>query len=208
MIKIENLSKRFGKTYVLTDVSIEFKPGILYGLRGTNGSGKTMLLRCLTGMLRPTEGKIYIDDKQLYKDMDFPESIGVLIENPAFIGSFSAYENLRILGSYMTKNPDEMIRKALDVVGLDPDDKKKYRKFSLGMKQKLGIAAAIMGEPDIIILDEPFNALDEKSLARVHDELIRLKKDRIIIVACHDKDELDSLADHVFIVREGRFYDE
>ncbi|MBP3620291.1 MAG: ATP-binding cassette domain-containing protein [Lachnospiraceae bacterium] len=208
MIKIENLSKKFGKTYVLSDVNLEFTPGMIYGLRGTNGSGKTMLLRCITGMLKPTSGRILIDEKELYKDMDFPENLGMLIENPAFIGNFTAYENLRILGSYMTKNPDEIIRKALDVVGLDPDDKKKYRKFSLGMKQKLGIAAAIMGEPDIIILDEPFNALDEKSLEKVHHEICRLKDERIIIVACHDKTELDSLADKIYIVREGRFFDE
>lgn len=208
MIKLKNVSKNIRKNVILDDVSLKFNTGCIYGLRGSNGSGKTMLMRVIAGLMKPTSGTVFIDDKVLYKDMDFPESIGILIENPAFIGNMRGIENLALLASYESKKPYDMAREALEKVGLDPDDKRKYSKYSLGMKQKLGVAAAIMGSPDIILLDEPINAIDEAGVQMVKDILIELKKDRIIIVACHDREELDFLADKIYLVKEGRVYEQ
>ena len=208
MIRLENVSKNIGKNVILDNVSLDFNTGCIYGLRGSNGSGKTMLMRVIAGLMKPSSGRVYIDDKRLYKDMDFPESIGILIENPAFIGNMRGLENLALLASYESDKPYDMAREAMKKVGLEPDDKRKYSKYSLGMKQKLGVAAAIMGAPDIILLDEPINAIDEAGVQMVKDVLMELKKDRIIIVACHDREELDFLADEIYLVKEGRVYEQ
>lgn len=208
MIKLVNVTKKIGKNIILNNINVEFKPGCIYGLRGNNGSGKTMLMRSIAGLMKPTEGQIYIGDKLLYNDMDFPDSIGILIENPSFIGNMRGLENLMLLASYFVDAPKDAAREAMEKVGLNPDDKRKYSKYSLGMKQKLGVAAAIMGNPDIILLDEPINAIDEEGVERVKDVLINLKKDKIIIVACHDREELDFLADKIYLIKEGHLYDE
>ena len=184
---------------------LEFTGGKVYGLRGKNGSGKTMLMRAICGLITPDSGIIDIDGKILGKDISFPESIGVLIENPAFIGNYTGFKNLKVLASIQNRIGDEQIRKALEDIGLDPDDKRTYRKYSLGMKQKLGIAAAVMENPDIIILDEPINALDEVSVEKVHDILEEQKKrGAVIIIACHDKEELDQLSDEIIEISDGR----
>lgn len=206
MIRLENVSKKIGKNVILDKINLEFHTGCIYGLRGSNGSGKTMLMRVIAGLMKPTSGSVYIDDRRLYKDMDFPESIGILIENPAFIGNMRGVENLMLLASYMSDEPRDMARSAMEKVGLDPDDRRKYSKYSLGMKQKLGVAAAIMGSPDIILLDEPINAIDETGVQLVKDALIELKEGRVIIVACHDREELDYLADEIYLVKEGVVY--
>lgn len=208
MIKFENVSKKIGKNIILDDINIEFHTGCIYGLRGSNGSGKTMLMRVIAGLMKPTSGSVYIDDKRLYKDMDFPDSIGILIENPAFIGNVRGLENLKLLASYTDSEPERVAREAMEACGLNPDDKRKYSKYSLGMKQKLGVAAAIMGGSDIILLDEPINAIDEDGVALVKDALLKLKEDRIIIVACHDREELDYLADEIYLVKEGHVYEQ
>ena len=191
-IKITDVNKTIKKAPILRDINLEFTGGKVYGLRGKNGSGKTMLMRAICGLITPDSGIIDIDGKILGKDISFPESIGVLIENPSFIGNYTGFKNLKVLASIQNRVSDEQIRKALNDIGLDPDDKRTYRKYSLGMKQKLGIAAAVMENPDIIILDEPINALDDVSVEKVHDILEEQKKrGAVIIIACHDKEELD-----------------
>ena len=204
-IKITDVNKTIKKAPILRDINLEFTGGKVYGFRGKNGSGKTMLMRAICGLITPDSGIIDIDGKILGKDISFPESIGVLIENPSFIGNYTGFKNLKVLASIQNRIGDEQIRKALEDIGLDPDDKRTYRKYSLGMKQKLGIAAAVMENPDIIILDEPINALDEVSVEKVHDILDEQKKrDAVIIIACHDKEELDQLSDEIIEISDGR----
>ena len=183
---------------------IDLTSGNIYGFQGKNGSGKTMLMRAISGLILPTSGYVEVDGKRIGKDIDFPQDIGVLIENPGFIGSYSGFENLRLLASLKNRVSDEKIAELMKQLSLDPADNKKFRKYSLGMKQKLGIIAAIMEEPEIIILDEPFNALDEKSCEIVNDMLLKLKADnKIIIIACHDKEELFRIADVVYVIENG-----
>ena len=204
-IKITDVNKTIKKAPILRNINLEFTGGKVYGLRGKNGSGKTMLMRAICGLITPDSGIIDIDGKILGKDISFPESIGVLIENPAFIGNYTGFKNLNVLASIQNRIGDEQIRKALEDIGLDPDDKRTYRKYSLGMKQKLGIAAAVMENPDIIILDEPINALDDVSVEKVHDILEEQKKrGAVIIIACHDKEELDQLSDEIIEISDGR----
>ena len=204
-IKIADVNKTIKKAPILRDINLEFTGGKVYGLRGKNGSGKTMLMRAICGLITPDSGIIDINGKILGKDISFPESIGVLIENPAFIGNYTGFKNLKVLASIQNRIGDEQIRKALEDIGLDPDDKRTYRKYSLGMKQKLGIAAAVMENPDIIILDEPINALDDVSVEKVHDILEEQKKrGAVIIIACHDKEELDQLSDEIIEISDGR----
>lgn len=205
VIQIKNLSKTIKKAVVLDDINIQFEGGKIYGLRGKNGSGKTMLMRAICGLIRPTKGTIEIDGKTLHKDMSFPESVGVLIETPSFIPKYTGFKNLKILASIQNIISDEEIKQALTDIGLNPDDKRVYRKYSLGMKQRLGIACALMERPDIILLDEPINALDESGVLLVRDLLIQEKsRGAIIIVACHDKEELEFLSDEIFSLHEGK----
>lgn len=204
IISMENVNKNIAGVPVLKNISYKFEGGKIYGLRGKNGCGKTMLMRSIAGLMKPSGGKIVINDKCLYKDMDVPKSIGILIENPSFLPEYSGFENLRMLSCMDKKINTDNLRELLASVGLDPDDKKKVRKYSLGMKQRLGIAAALMGDPEIILMDEPINAIDEAGVSEIRD-LIQSKKskDRIIIVACHDKEELEYLADEIVYMSNG-----
>ena len=172
--------------------------------KGVNGSGKTMLMRAVSGLMYPTSGTISIDGKVLGKNMAFPERIGMLIENPAFIDSYTGYDNLKMLASINKGEVD--ISRALETVGLNPHDKRKYRKYSLGMKQRLGIACAIMEEPKLLLLDEPFNALDKEGQEKL-SEIIRDMRDKgsLILLSSHDKDELENLSDVIYLVDSGRF---
>ena len=203
-IKIEHVNKTIKKVPILNDINLELEGGNVYGLKGKNGSGKTMLMRAICGLIIPDNGIIDINGQILGKDISFPPSIGVLIENPSFLSNYTGYKNLKVLASIKEIADDTMIRKALTDVGLDPDDKRTYHKYSLGMKQKLGIAAAVMEEPDIIILDEPINALDESSVANVRN-ILQEQKERgaIIIIACHDREELETLSDEIIEISEG-----
>ena len=204
-IEIAGLCKKIKGAVILDHVSMTLVSGKIYGLKGKNGSGKTMLMRAVSGLLIPDEGTIVIDDKTLHKDIPFPESIGVLIENPSFLPQYTGYKNLKILSGLAGNISDADITAAMDRVGLDPADKRPFRKYSLGMKEKLGIANAIMGEPDIIILDEPINALDEESVLKIKEVLLEIRdKDKLIIIACHDREELEFLSDVIFEIKEGR----
>ena len=207
-IEIKNVWKKIGKTEVLKDINLEFNGGIdlsqSTAIVGENGSGKTMLMRAICGLITVTKGEIIVNGKRLGKDISFPNSIGVLIENPSFIDNFSGYRNLKALADINHIIGEEEIKNVIKLVGLDPNNKKKFKTYSLGMKQRLGIAAAIMEKPDIILLDEPINALDEKGVKEIREILLSLRsQERIIIVACHDKEELEILSDEIVEIYEG-----
>ena len=164
-IVLDHVTKKIRGSTVVDDISISFAPGVISGLKGVNGSGKTMLMRLVSGLIYPTSGEVRIDGKVLGHGITFPESIGVLIENPAFLGNYSGYENLEMLSSIRGLIDAARIHEVLETVGLSENANKKYKKYSLGMKQRLGIAAAIMEKPDILVLDEPTNALDDSGVS-------------------------------------------
>ena len=204
-IEITNLKKVIKGTIVLDDINYTFSGGRIYGLCGKNGCGKTMLMRLIAGLIYPSSGTIRIKDKVLGKDISFPESVGMLIENPSFLNDYTGKQNLEMLAG-LQKNVDKAeVRRVLEQVGLDPDDKRKFYKYSLGMRQRLGIAAAIMGSPELILLDEPINAIDTDGVQEIRAIIRGLSaENRIIIVASHDKSEMDYLADEKIYMSEGR----
>lgn len=205
VIQVENVSKTIKGNMVIDCVSAEFSSGKVYGLQGINGSGKTMLMRLISGLIYPTEGRIVIDGKILGKEIAFSESIGILIENPAFLDNYSGFANLKLLASIQNKIDDEQIYKTLERVGLEPDSRKKYKKYSLGMKQKLGIAGAVMEKPELLILDEPANALDKEGIERLK-KIVQEEKERgvLIILSCHDSALLEAMADVIYSMENGR----
>lgn len=206
-IEVKDLCKTIKGVEILRHVDMVMDGGKIYGLRGKNGSGKTMFMRCICGLILPSSGEISIDGKCIGKDIDFPPSIGVLIENPAFLNAYTGLENLKLLASIKGQITETEIRDTLAAVGLDPDDRRKYRKYSLGMKQRLGIACALMESPDIILLDEPINALDQRGVEMVKELLLELRNQgKLIIVACHDNQELEFLSDVIYHVDNGRIY--
>lgn len=204
-IIIKDFTKKLSHNYVLNDINLELESGKIYGFVGKNGSGKTMLMRAICGLILPTTGYVEIDGKILGKDISFPDNIGVLIENPGFISSYSGFRNLKVLAQIKNKISNDKIIETLKNVGLDPDDKKSFRKYSLGMKQKLGIAAAIMEEPELLILDEPFNGLDEDSVDKVRNLILKCKNENnIIILSCHDSHEIEKLCDEIVEIKTGK----
>ena len=208
VVRLEHYTKNFKKVTVLDDINLTLESGKVIGLKGKNGSGKTMLMRAISGLILPTSGKVFINDKELGKQISFPPSIGLLIENPSFIANYTGFKNLKILASIQNKISDEEIREAIRKVGLKPDDPRTFKKYSLGMKQRLGIAAAIMEKPDIVILDEPINALDEAGAGLIKGILDELKANgSLIIIACHDTEELNYLSDEVYEIYEGQLVD-
>ena len=208
-IEITNLKKVIKGTIVLDDINYTFSGGRIYGLCGKNGCGKTMLMRLIAGLIYPSSGTIRIKDKVLGKDISFPESVGMLIENPSFLNDYTGKQNLEMLAG-LQKNVDKAeVRRVLEQVGLDPEDKRKFYKYSLGMRQRLGIAAAIMGSPELILLDEPINAIDTDGVQEIRAIIRGLSaENRIIIVASHDKSEMDYLADEKIYMSEGRLIKE
>lgn len=204
-IVLHNYYKKIGKSVVLENINLTMTGGNIYGFRGKNGCGKTMLMRAITGLIRPTSGYVMINGKKIGKDIDFPESVGALIETPSFVNEYSALDNLKILAELAGGIDEDELIILLERVGLSPDNLKPYRTFSLGMKQKLGFVAAVMGKPKLIVLDEPINALDENAVESIKTILMELKEEnRIIIVACHDREELDYLADVIIYLQDGK----
>ena len=204
-IEINHLTKKIHKNLVLQDVTMKMYSGKIYGLQGFNGSGKTMLMRAIIGFIRPSSGTVLINDKILSKDIEFPESIGFLLETPSFLDRYSGFDNLKILADIKRDLSEQEIRDTLSRVGLEPYDKKKYRKYSLGMKQRLGIAAAIMGEPDIVILDEPTNALDTEGIGMVKTILAQQKeRGALVIISCHDLNLMKEISEEVFLLEGGK----
>lgn len=204
-INVVNYSKIIKGRVILEDVNLSLESGRIYGLKGVNGSGKTMLLRALCGLIYPTSGYVEVDGEKLRKNISFPRSVGALIESPAFLDNFTGYKNLEMIASLKEIASRQDIEEALAETGLDPHDARTYKKYSLGMKQKLGLACCFMEKPDIILLDEPFNALDEESVEKIKRIMIRHKeRGALIVLACHDGQSLLSLSDEIYNVVEGR----
>lgn len=203
-VVMKDVSKKIRGHWVLRHVDMRFEGGKIYGLRGYNGSGKTMLLRAICGLIQPTEGEVYIDENKLGKDMDYPESVGIMIENPAFLGEFTGLKNLKMISELKNEVKEEDVVEILKKVGLESAMKIKYKKYSLGMKQRLGIAAAIMENPKLLLLDEPTNALDPDGVRMVSEVIKNMKnEDRIIIVASHEAAFLEEVADVVCEIQNG-----
>lgn len=208
-ITIENVSKEYKNEYVLRNITLTLQSGKVYGLYGKNGSGKTMLMRMICGLIRPTTGRICIDGKELGKNISFPNSVGALIENPGFIESFSGYNNLKMLADIKRIIGKKEIEEVLKHVNLYDQKNKKVRKYSLGMKKKLGIAAAIMENPELILLDEPMNALDKNSMECVRKIINHLKaQNKLIIIASHDLNDLNNISDEIIKLELGEIVEE
>ena len=207
MVKVElcDVTKIIRKRTIIDHVSLSFPAGQVSGLRGVNGSGKTMLMRLVAGLILPTEGQVFIDGKQLHRELSFPPSIGALIENPAFLDGYSGRDNLKLLADIQGKIGEREIDEILQTVGLAGAGKKKYRRYSLGMKQRLGIAAAVMERPEIVLLDEPTTALDSEGVEMVR-QLVKQEKERgaAVIIACHEWETLKLLSDVVHVIENGR----
>lgn len=204
-ILFDHYTKRIKKATVLDDICVEFSPKTVYAIRGENGSGKTMLLRAACGFIRATSGRVLIDGIEVGKGGKFPSSIGVLIENPAFLNQYTGLRNLELLAGIRGEVNKDEISKAMTAVGLDPEDKRPYRKYSLGMKQKLGIACAVMEKPSIVLLDEPYNALDPESRERITCLIANEKKrGALVVVACHNTQEINAISDEIIQIEHGR----
>ena len=203
-ISIDNISKSFDKGLVLNNINLSFESGKVYGLKGRNGSGKTMLLRAISGLILPDKGTIKIDDKILGDDLSFPPSVGVLIENPGYIPELSGKENLRNIADIKSVVSDKEINEMMKYFDLEPESKKPVKKYSLGMKQKLGLCMAFMEDPELILLDEPMNALDEKAVNDLKDLILKKEKEgKLIIIASHDLEDLEELTNEIIEMQNG-----
>ena len=197
-IEVQNVVKRFRDQVVLKNVSISFEKGQIHGIVGRNGSGKTVLFKCICGLMHPEEGVILVNGKRVGRDVDMPEDIGAIIEAPGFLPNYSGYKNLRFLANIRRKIGKEEILNVLKTVGLDPESRKHVGKYSLGMRQRLGIAQAIMVDPEILILDEPMNGLDNAGVQDIRALLLELKaQGKTILLASHNHEDIAALCDTV-----------
>ncbi len=204
VISVKNVTKKFRENTVLNNVSLEIEKGSVTGLVGRNGSGKTILMKCILGLVSTTSGNITVRGKRVGKDIDIPENVGVIIETPGFLPNFSAYNNLMQLAKIRRKIGKAEVRAAIQRVGLNPDDKKHVGKYSLGMRQRLGLAQAIMEDPDILILDEPLNGLDKEGAADMRKFLLGLKdQGKTLLIASHSAEDIDTLCDTVCEMDRG-----
>ena len=204
MIKIENYTQKIKKDIILNDINLHLKENKIYGFVGRNGSGKSILFKGICGLLNISNGKIIIKGKEIGKDIDFYDNLGAVLDGAGFLPNLSSFDNLKLLASIRNKISDSDIKSALNKVGLDPNDKKKYKKYSLGMKQKLALAQAIMENPELLILDEPFNGLDSYSVKDIREMLIDYKKEgKTILISSHIKEDIDILCDEVYELDRG-----
>ena len=205
VLKAEHVYKRIRRKEILVDINLELCSGKIYGFVGRNGSGKTMLFRALSGLINIDSGKISFNEKTLHKDMEVLPNMGLTLENAGLYPELTGFQNLKILSQNRKVISDIDIKQSISKVGLNPDDKRSFRKYSMGMKQRLIIAQAIMEKPDIIILDEPTNALDESGVIEVRN-IIEEEKQRgaIILLASHNRQDIDILADHIYILNQGK----
>ena len=198
VIEVIKVSKSFGDERVLKEVSHNFETGKIHGIVGNNGSGKTVLMKCICGFLKPDSGTIFVNHNQVGRDTDFPEDIGIIIETPGFLPHLSGTQNLKILASLKKKANNHTIRAVLEQVGLDPDMKKPVGKYSLGMRQRLGFAQALMEDPSLLILDEPFNGLDKYGVVHIRNVIKGLRTEgKTVILASHNQVDIDELCDTV-----------
>lgn len=205
MLKISGLSKKFKKRVILDHINLELEFGNIYGFIGANGSGKSVFFKTICGFLKADSGTVALNDQVIGKDIDFLPELGVLIEKPGFIENYTQFENLKYLAQINNIINDEDIRAALEMVGLDPDNNEKVKNFSLGMRQRLAIAQAIMEKQKIIILDEPFNGLDKEGAAQIKQLLLELKSpDRLILLTSHISGDIEEMSDYIFEFTEGK----
>jgi ABC-2 type transport system ATP-binding protein len=204
MIKVDRVSKSFGEEQVLKEVSLRLENGRVYGIIGNNGSGKTVLFKCICGFMKPDKGEITVENKRIGIDTDFPENIGIIIETPGFLPHNTGFRNLQILASLKGLINKRDIVCILEKVGLNPGMKKPVSKYSLGMRQRLGIAQAIMEDPRVLILDEPFNGLDKHGVEDIRRIIIDLKNQgKTILLASHNQEDIKILCDSVFEMDAG-----
>ena len=204
VIEIEHLKKQYGTQTVLDDITVNFDGSGIYGIIGRNGSGKTMLLKAICGLVKPTSGFVRVDGKVIGKDIDTPESIGVIIESPGYLPDSSAYQNLRILARLKNRISGERIIQTLKTAGLDPASRKPVGRYSLGMKQRLGLAQALMEDPELLILDEPMNGLDNEGAAQIRELLLEQKRmGKTILLASHSREDIQILCDEVYLMDRG-----
>ena len=207
IVKVENVTKYFKQEKVLDDVNMNLETGHIYGIVGKNGAGKTVLFKIIAGFIKPSSGKVTVAGKIIGVDRDFPDSLGLIIETPGFLSQYNAYQNLLYLANINNKISKEDIKESIRMVGLDPDSNKKVGKFSLGMRQRLGIAQAIMENPNLIILDESMNGLDKKGIEDVKELLLKLKGDgKTILMASHYAEDME-ICDEVFQMEDGKLGD-
>lgn len=204
IIEINGVSLTLRKTQILKDINKTFEKGKIHGLIGRNGSGKTMLMKCICGFIKPTEGEITVFGKKIGKDCDFPDSVGIIIETPGFIPYYSGYKNLKLLADLNRNITGEQVKNAMNQVGLAPELKRHVKKYSLGMRQRLGLAQAIMENPDLLILDEPMNGLDKDGVSDMRQYLLSLKEQgKTILIASHSAEDIEILCDTVCEMDKG-----
>ena len=205
IITVKNVCLTIGKTQILKDITVDFEQGRIHGLIGRNGSGKTMLMKCICGFIKVSKGEITIDGKRVGKDVDFPKDMGIIIETPGFIPYYSGYKNLKLLAGLNNKIGKQEVREAMQKVGLDPDLKRHVKKYSLGMRQRLGLAQAIMEDPKILVLDEPFNGLDKDGVKEMREYLLSYKQQgKTILICSHSAEDIAVLCDTVHEMDKGR----
>lgn len=203
-MEIKDLTKKFGDKVVLNHISIQMESGKIYGFVGRNGSGKTMLMKHILGFVYPTEGAVYIEGKQIGKELAAPESVGAIIENPGFLPDYSGYKNLKLLAMIKGKIGKKEIKEAMELVGLDADSRLHVKKYSLGMKQRLGLAQALMENPDLLLLDEPMNGLDNDGVREIRKVLLEQKEQgKLIIIASHNNEDIEVLCDEIYYFDKG-----
>ena len=209
LVEVKSVTKKFKEFKALDEVSLSFERGKIHGIIGRNGSGKTVLFKCICGFLKLDGGEILVDGKRIGKDIEAPESVGVIIENPGFLPGYSGYQNLSFLACIRNKIKKPQIKKVIERVGLDPESRKHVGKYSMGMRQRLGIAQAIMEDPELLILDEPMNGLDNQGVQDMRELFLKLKEEgKTIILASHNREDIAFLCDTVVEIDHGRIIKE
>jgi ABC-2 type transport system ATP-binding protein len=204
-IMVRNVHKSFRNSHVLDDVSMTVESGEMIGIVGNNGSGKSVLLKCICGLIRPDSGQIKVSGKVIGNDIDFPDGVGAIIESPGFMPQRSGYTNLKYLWSINRKQPMSVINESMRIVGLDPKLKRRVGKYSMGMRQRLGLAQALMEHPNILILDEPFNGLDKHALQHMRMLVKQLNEEgKTIIITSHNPQDIDTCCTKVYELDEGK----
>ena len=205
MIKVNNVSLKIKSYDILKDISLHIKKGEAVGSVGSNGCGKTMLMKCICGFIHPDTGTITAFGKNIGKDVDYIPHTGIIIETPGFIPFYSGLQNLKVLAGIQNIITIEQVKKSMQQVGLDPDNKLPVKKYSLGMRQRLGLAQAIMEDPSILILDEPTNSLDKHGIKEIHSLLLSLKKrNKLILIASHNHEDIHALCDEIYEMENGQ----
>lgn len=198
IISVETVSLTIGPAHILRDVSIQFEEGLIHGIVGRNGSGKTMLMKCICGFIRPTTGRIFVDGRQVGRDVDFPPDLGLLIETPGFVPYYGGLKNLALLAAINRRVSKEQLSTCMAQLGLGDAKDKRVSKYSMGMRQRLGIAQAIMEDPKLLILDEPLNGLDEQGVQDIRALLLDLKRQgKTVLLSSHNGEDIDLLCDSV-----------